>query len=303
MRKYAILVVLALVIMIIAAFTVTNTLFVMQRVATVELARGGVQIRPRGEKEFRPLGEAKNVKTGDTLRTGKDGCLELSWVDGTRLKLDPGTTMTIVKCTFDALDRVDTSAFRLDLGRIWVRVIKLLTRGSTFEVETPAATAGVRGTVFAVEVTPDGATSVSVWDGSVAVSAGGARPEISGGQLAHIAPNGSVQEVQALSPEDRAAWEHQEHFVGPYLALASPTEGAEVSGAVHVEGRAEPHAQVTVNGQDAAPNLTGHFSADLSLDDLGDPPTLTVVASDRHGAETTVRRALKQPPTDADLPG
>ncbi|MFQ6131097.1 MAG: FecR domain-containing protein [Armatimonadota bacterium] len=296
MRKYATVLVVAAVIMLVAAFAVTNTLFVMERVAAVESAAGDVQIKPRGEGEFRPLGEGRNVKTGDTLRTGSDASVELSWVDGTRLKLDSGTTMTILKCSFDSLDRVDTSIFRVDLGRIWVRVVKILTRGSKFEVQTPAATAGIRGTVFSVDVGPDGATTISVWDGSVALAAGGANTEIPGGQVARIAAGGSSAELESLSSEAQAAWQEQQHFVGPYLSLTSPVQGAEMVGSsVHVEGDAEPHASVTVNEQAIETTRRGHFSADLPVADLGDPPTVTVVATDRHDAQTTLARTLARP--------
>jgi len=297
-RKYATILLLAVVIMIIAAFAVTNTLFVMQRVATVDRAQGDVQIQPRGEDGFKLLGQAQNVKTGDALRTGKDAWVELSWVDGTRLKLDPGTTMTIRKCTFNALHRVETSSFRVDIGRIWVRVIKALTRGSKFEVETPAATAGIRGTVFAVEVAADGGTDIAVWDGSVAVAAGGAGTQIPGGQVAHVRADGSVAEVQPLSADERALWQQQQHLVAPYLSVDSPAEGAALSGnAIRIEGSTEPRAQVAVNGQPVKTSLLGRFIVNLTVSSpevLGEPPTITVVATDRHGAQTTVTRTLKR---------
>ncbi|MEE8419198.1 MAG: hypothetical protein V3S02_03705, partial [Dehalococcoidales bacterium] len=59
------------------------------------------------------------------------------------------------------------------LGRTWSRVIKMIDPGSHFEIETPTATAIVRGTLFSTEVDETGLTTVITTEGLVSVAAQG----------------------------------------------------------------------------------------------------------------------------------
>ena len=58
----------------------------------------------------------------------------------------------------------------LGVGKLWANVKKLLTPDSSFEVKTSNAVAGVRGTVYRVNVEEDKSAMVKVYDGSVYVA-------------------------------------------------------------------------------------------------------------------------------------
>ncbi len=58
----------------------------------------------------------------------------------------------------------------LSLGRLWANVKKLVTADSKVEVKTVNAVAGVRGTVYRVNVEEDKSALVRVYDGFVYVS-------------------------------------------------------------------------------------------------------------------------------------
>jgi hypothetical protein len=58
----------------------------------------------------------------------------------------------------------------LGSGKLWANVKKLVTSDSKVEVKTVNAVAGVRGTVYRVNVDEDNSAMVKVYDGSVAVA-------------------------------------------------------------------------------------------------------------------------------------
>ncbi len=287
MRKYAVLFITAVAVLIVAAFALSNTLFVMQRLARVEEAAGTVELKPRGESEWRPIGETPNVKTGDALRTGDESFVVLSWVDGTRMKLDANTCMVIEKCRFNGLERTQESLFRLDFGRIWVRVIEALTRRSKFEVETPAATAGIRGTIFSVDVADDGATRVAVYEGEVSVSAANARTIVPRGQSVSVRRDGSDGRVAAMDDAELERWEAQHNIVMPHLALNPPVKAPDRGGDLEISGEAEPGATVTVNGAPAQVTGLGAFRATVPSSALDGEQSIEVVATDHSGASRT----------------
>lgn len=58
----------------------------------------------------------------------------------------------------------------LGIGKVWANVKKLATADSRVEVKTVNAVAGVRGTVYRVNVEDDNSAMVKVYDGTVNVS-------------------------------------------------------------------------------------------------------------------------------------
>ena len=58
----------------------------------------------------------------------------------------------------------------LSVGKLWAKVKKLTTPDSSVVVETSNAVAGVRGTVYRVNVEEDTSALVKVYDGSVYVA-------------------------------------------------------------------------------------------------------------------------------------
>jgi hypothetical protein len=58
----------------------------------------------------------------------------------------------------------------LSVGKLWAKVKKLATPDSSVEVQTSNAVAGVRGTVYRVNVEEDKSALVKVYDGTVYVA-------------------------------------------------------------------------------------------------------------------------------------
>ncbi len=87
------------------------------------------------------------LKPGDTLKTGNGSKVDLLFNE-TELRIQPNTTFTLNE--WDAKKQISKSY--LESGAAWFKV-KNFKKGS-FEVITPASTAGVRGTAFGVYFTP-----------------------------------------------------------------------------------------------------------------------------------------------------
>lgn len=283
MRKAAVLLVSVAVIFILVGGLMTQSLLVLQRVAAVKEVKGEAWVKPRRQDEFIALAGRQRVQAGDTVKTGKDGEVELYWLDGTRIKVGADTLMTVLKCQINTATKSETSMFKLDVGRLWIRVLKVLSHKSKFEIKTPTATAGVRGTVFSVAVTPDGVTSISVREGQVAVEAEGATGSIAANQMAStnegLKPN-------AL-PGDSRLWVDHDGVAGPNLEITSPLETAKyrAGSAVEVRGAAELGGQVAVNGQSVPVGLKGRFKTLLTLPEAKEA-VVEVVATDARGFMT-----------------
>jgi hypothetical protein len=107
------------------------------------------------------------VRLGDVVRTSAGARAKLLFDDGTVLNLGDDTRLKVTRFLFDpAGDRVGFLELMRGAIRTWVT--KLRTPKSRFEVQTPTAVAGVRGTDWAVRE-EDGTAQVVVFAGTVQV--------------------------------------------------------------------------------------------------------------------------------------
>ena len=125
-----------------------------------------------------PLEEGTAIELGDTVEVTA-GELKLTLTDQSVLMLAEGSRLVVDEASFEELDRRRFSA-RLLVGTLWAEVTKALSGDARFEVATERAVAGVRGTLFQVEVQPGegGETSVGVMEGEVAVEERSPQPAL-----------------------------------------------------------------------------------------------------------------------------
>ena len=118
------------------------------------------------------LAVGSELEVGDTIEV-QAGAAQIELSDGSTLMIAEHSRLTLDEATFALLERHFSA--RLLLGSVWASVTKALEgQKSTFEVSTDCAVAGVRGTVFEVDVDAaepgDPETQVSVEEGQVAVT-------------------------------------------------------------------------------------------------------------------------------------
>lgn len=107
------------------------------------------------------------VHQGDQVRTGRDGGVRLLLGGSAVVDLGANTSMVVTR----AGSANSETKLKVWSGRLWARVSSLFGNESKFEVESPNAVAGVRGTEFIFDVAADGATEITVLEGAVEVTA------------------------------------------------------------------------------------------------------------------------------------
>ena len=118
-------------------------------VGTVEQVENGVIIRG-GTTITAEVGD--DVEQGDILQTVPSGLMHVRMIDNTRFVVGQGTTISIDT----ALIGGDPTKFESLAVGVTVGVFRFLSgdsEKSAYEVNTPSATMGIRGTIFEIVVT------------------------------------------------------------------------------------------------------------------------------------------------------
>jgi ferric-dicitrate binding protein FerR (iron transport regulator) len=120
---------------------------------------------------------------GDRIKTGANGRAALVLTDGTQLKLNYSTDITLRgKNSKGHSSARGIAAIKIFIGQLWAKVTK---KDSTLEFDTPSAVAAVKGTEPLITVSADGSVCVQLRSGKVRMSNG-----LSGG--ATLNPNQQI---------------------------------------------------------------------------------------------------------------
>ncbi len=144
-----------------------------QDVGTVVALRGPVEIGRGGA--WMPAVNGMPVQLGDEVRTGAGGRVSLTFQDGTVLSAADQSRVVIDQQVFGGTGGPSHGMFRLLQGLVRSVVTAYYSQpGSVYEIGTPTAVVGVRGTEFIVAYDPvtDVSDVVGV-DGQVAVYSAG----------------------------------------------------------------------------------------------------------------------------------
>ena len=140
--------------------------------ARVTLIDGSAEIMIAGTNTWEALEVGDRLSDGDQIKTGPESRIELVLPDDSRLRFADNTRFKIKK--LDVCPEEQKRDVKIDvvLGRTWANVSKSLGITSNFELSSENAVAGVRGTVYRMNVYDDKSALVRVYDGKVAVSGG-----------------------------------------------------------------------------------------------------------------------------------
>ncbi|MCD9025620.1 FecR family protein [Cohnella silvisoli] len=144
------------------------------RVAVVKEVKGTAKVQKAGgSKEFTAFAKM-TINEGDILATGAGSSVILKFRNGQSdddlMTVAPGSTLSFDKLSDSKGTRTKIS---LRKGSVWVEVKSITSTDDKYELETPTAAMGVRGTSFfaaydpsinaAQLLTTDGAVGVDVW--------------------------------------------------------------------------------------------------------------------------------------------
>jgi len=156
---------------------------------------GTAQVLRPGGDSWQPAGKGLPLGEGDRIRTGEKGWCEILFRDGTFLKLDAGSETLLEELKLAPDGR--SASFNLLRGKtLWMAAKLKAAFVSKFSVRTPSAVCAVRGTDFSLIVSSAGATTLGLFEGKVAFSAGDGREKeiLSGSEAAADGGRVAVQE-------------------------------------------------------------------------------------------------------------
>lgn len=142
-------------------------------------------------------GKAEDVRigrmydTGDSIRTGKDGEVELDQA-GLVIRIQPSTVFTLLE---KQVGRTARSVLAVTLGS--VRMKYAMLTGSEPLIQSVGCIAGVRGTELAVVAGADGSSLIAVTSGLVSVEAFGKTVE--------LGPDEAVEVINGQPPGEKFA--------------------------------------------------------------------------------------------------
>ena len=97
MRKAAVLLITVLVVFIFLGILMMQSLMVVQRIATVSEVVPPVWVQAAASDELKPLSEGARVLAGNLVKTGDAGQATLNWVDGSRIRVAPATSLKVLR--------------------------------------------------------------------------------------------------------------------------------------------------------------------------------------------------------------
>lgn len=133
---------------------------------------GPAKVKPAPRDPAKPLQVGEPIPPGAEIETGAGGYVTVQLADGSVLKVQSGTTAKLEHSNHYESGGFFASRLRLLKGRLEALVAHLTGGEPRFEVKTPQALLGVRGTEFRIAVDDtQPVTRSEVLDGTVAVAA------------------------------------------------------------------------------------------------------------------------------------
>jgi hypothetical protein len=203
-KRIALPVAIGLILVIVSAFSINNFMSPSPALAdgcTLSIISGTVEIS--GQAAGSQSGtDGMTLDVGTRVKTAPDSSALLTFFDGSTVELKSGTEIEITRLESNDGKAV-TIVLKQWVGRTWSTVVKMVDKGSRYEIETPSAVALVRGTQFVIDVDDTGRTQEHTTQGLVSVSAHGEEVLVPPGKATTVEINNPPSEpADAPEPED-----------------------------------------------------------------------------------------------------
>jgi len=197
---------------------------------TVKTAKGKVEVRETGGKTWKPTAAGNTVAAGMEIRTGPGAEALLLWPQGHAVKVFPLSMMTISEAASE--EDAENTKLEMNKGKMFSKVSKLASKESTFQVKTPTAIAGVRGTEFMMEMQEDNTCKISLLEGQL---------DVIGEQVEQVLEQNSAIEIGAnmaappqpveISPEVKTEMESISKSIDAEIGASTGEQGNKQTGA------------------------------------------------------------------------
>jgi Flp pilus assembly protein TadD len=171
-----------------------------ERAAEVVSVQGQGESRAGERGPWKPAVAREELFTQDYVRTGAYSRMGLLFRDRTQVRLAEKTLMQIKSAPPSS---EDPTVLRLEQGRSWSQTNRT---PSNLYLETPSATAAVRGTDWEVEVFEDGRALVTVLSGEVVFANDQGSVTVGRNEQAQAIPGQAPVKLLIANPRSRVQW-------------------------------------------------------------------------------------------------
>jgi len=167
---------------------------------------GNVFQTHKGQSEKEKTELASPIFMDDQFETDFSSKALFTFDDESTLTMSEDTVININTHVYNPDKNLRETLIKASLGWVRFKVTKDMTNGSSFKVITPTATAGVRGTEFAVITNAQGKTTFVVLEGKIETFANKTNGKgktffISAGEVQDFSPNGTPSAVRVASAD------------------------------------------------------------------------------------------------------
>lgn len=160
---------------------------------------GEIQVRRAGEESWQPATTGTTLQPGDTIKAGGGSSAEITFFEGSTIELDALAEIQVSEISVSDTGST-TISLKQQLGRTISRVKKLTDTASSYEIETPAAIAAVRGSTMIINVAANGRTEVANEHGDIRIMVAGQEYLIHEGMKRFIVPGKPPSEEMPMYP-------------------------------------------------------------------------------------------------------
>src|SRR5450631_1156400 len=182
--------------------------------------QGSGERKPAQDAAWVPARSRDDLSGGAFVRTGPASKMALVFADETQVRLNQNSLLQVKSV---AGSGGATTTLRLELGRAWSQA-KRVPDG--LQLESPSATAAIRGTSWELEVDAAGTTTLAVLTGSVEFFNALGRITVAANEAAVAVVGQAPARIVLSNPRDRVQWVHALKFDARHfapLAAQSPT--------------------------------------------------------------------------------
>lgn len=193
--------------------------------ATVVAVTGGAHVELADNAQPETVTSGMTLGIGTHLSTDSDASLTLQFADGSRLLMEPNSTLDLDQMSaYGRTGMVDTR-LRLQHGRVTNAVTPMTGVGAHFSVETPGTISSVRGTHFRVAA-EEGQSRTEVLTGRVDVAGDRAHVLVPKEHGIAVADGGKPTQAQPLLSAPTLHCPAQPVGKLPYVFAWVPLDGA-----------------------------------------------------------------------------
>lgn len=175
MKKKIYIIAAVVFVLIIAIF---GSIFAFTSAAEMPMPKAYI-LEVKGQAERKIMGAAtwteiqkdQEVHEGDAIRTGADGLVVINFYDASTSRIAADSEVNLVKVFLDQKNYAKQQIrLKTSTGRIWSRVLQLMDRESSYEIQSNKTVATVRGTAFDFNSQQEQQTEVDVTESVVDVA-------------------------------------------------------------------------------------------------------------------------------------